>query len=308
MFKRWRKHFVRENRIYIMPSGRGLLFLAAVVVMILTAATYNNNLVFILGFFLFAVFVTSMVQTHYALKGVRLEFIGAEDGFEGDRLGLLFQLTQKKARWRRGLIVRTSSKKFTTLNTKPERMSPTELTHPVRVEVSAWRRGVHNLSEVFLETYYPLGLFRAWKIFRPKGLMFVYARPEGSLKLSSSNFEYGDQDLGLRSSPEGDFGELKEYQNGESYHQIAWKHYARTGQLYTKIHWGHEHKHYEIPWNPSGRNLETYLRQMSRWIEDAVEEGASFEIQTPDQKIESGHGLDHRRLCQRALAAVRAGA
>lgn len=308
MFKRWRKHVIRENRIYIMPSGRGMLFLASVVVMILTAATYNNNLVFLLGFFLFAVFFTSMVETHYSLKGVRLQFVGAEDGFEGDRLGLLFHLTQKKARWRRGLVTRTSSKKFATLSVGPEQMNPAEFTHPVRIEVSAWRRGVHRLPEVILETYFPLGLFRAWKIFRPEGQMFVYARPEGANRLRNSSFEFGDQDLGLRSSPEGDFGELKKYQDGESYHQIAWKHYARTGELFSKVHWGQEHKHYDIPWNPSGRNIENYLRQMSRWIEEATEEGASFEMQTPDQKIESGRGPDHRRRCQRALAAIRAGA
>jgi uncharacterized protein (DUF58 family) len=305
MLKRWRKHIVRENRIYIMPSGRGLLFLAIVMVTILVAATYNNNLVFLLGFFLFAVFVTSMVQTHYVLKGVSLEFVEAEDGFEGDRLGLLLNLTQRKGRWRPGLIVRTSSKKFLTLTATRERMKPSESSHAMRIEVSAWRRGVHELPELILETYYPLGIFRAWKIFQPKGRIHVYARPEGSLTLAPVHFESGDQDLGLRRSPEGDFGELKEYHDGESYHQIAWKHFARTGELYTRIHWGQENKHYEIPWSPSGRDIEIHLRQMSRWIEQAVDEGASFAIQTPDEKIEGGQGPEHRRLCHRALAAVK---
>src|SRR5437870_1558803 len=110
MLEQVRRRMIRENRIYIMPSGRGFFFLAAVVVMILTAATYNNNLIFILAFFLFALFIVSMLQTHYNLKGARLEFAGAEEAFEGDRQSLLFHLTQKRARHKRGLEIRISSR------------------------------------------------------------------------------------------------------------------------------------------------------------------------------------------------------
>lgn len=306
MLAELRRRMVRENRIYIMPSGRGALFLCAVVVMILVGATYNNNLIFILAFFLFALFVVSMLQTHYNLKGVRLEFIGADEGFEGGSLHLLFQITQRRARFKRNLEVRTSSRALKTVHNERENLEANESSKAVQIEVRAPRRGVHPLPVMILETYFPLGLFRAWKVFRPVGELVVYPKPEGTELLSQGQYEHGEEETGLRTTPDGDFGELKNYQPGESYHQIAWKHFARTGQLFTKVHWGAEHRHYDIPWRrPPSQDLESYLRQLSRWVQVAVDEDATFELETPEVKIEPGRGPEQAKLCWRALAKVK---
>jgi uncharacterized protein (DUF58 family) len=304
MFANLRRRMIRQNRIYIMPSGRGFLFLSAVVVMILTAATYNNNLIFILAFFMFALFVVSMLQTHYNLKGIRLEYVGSEDGFEGERLPLLFHVTQQRRRLKRNLEVRASSKTFRTLQSGMTDLDRRESFHAVRVEVFGYRRGFHALPEMILETYFPVGLFRAWKVFRLPGELVVYPKPQGEAPPVLGQQDQGEEETGLRTTPDGDFGELKGYQTGESYHQIAWKQFARSGSLYTKVHWGAEHKHYALPWAPPA-DVESYLRQMSRWIQVALDEDASFEIETPNVKIEAGRGAEQAKLCWRALAAVK---
>lgn len=300
-----KRALTQRQRIYILPSNRGFLFLALVVVLILTAATYNNNLIFILAFFLFSVFVVSMLQTHYNLKGVRLQFVSAEEAFEGDRMTLLFYLTQTRAKIKKNLRVRTRSKKFKTVQNHPEDLAPSDTLKPARIEVLAWKRGEHKLPDIVLDTEYPLGLFRAWKVFRPEGKLLVYPKPVTRQPLAPTAYDQGDQEIGLRGSPDGDFGELKTYLNGESYHQIAWKHYARTGELFTKVHWGAEDKHYVIPWNPPKQDLERYLSQMSAWVKQAADENASFELQTAQSKVEPGRGWEHARTCWRALALVK---
>ncbi len=305
MLEKWRRKMVRVNRIYIIPSGRGMLFLAAIVVMVLTGATYNNNLIFLLAFFMFSVFVVSMLQTHYNIKGVRLGFGSAEEGFEGDSLTLHLELSQKRARHKRMLRVRTRSKTFFTLGDHLEELLPQESAKPVRAEVQAWRRGVHALPEIILETEFPLGLFCAWKVFRFEAKLVVYPKPETKQVLAPRSFEAGQDDLGSRTSPEGDFGELKNYVMGESYHQIAWKHYARTGDLYSKVHWGEEHKHYVIPWLVQPTDVEGSLRTMSGWIKNALDENATFELESPGAKVEPSRGMDHARRCWRLLAEVK---
>jgi uncharacterized protein (DUF58 family) len=303
MLENLRRKMVRENRIYIMPSGRGVIFLGAVFVMILTGATYNNNLIFILAALLFAVFCVSMVQTHYNIKGVRLEFLNADENFEGRNLSLLFQIVQKRARHKQALQIRLLSKHFKTISKSSENLLPAERAKSARIEVEAWRRGVHSLPDVVLETYYPYGLFRAWKVFRGRGRLVVYPRPESSVRLEAAPLAAGEAEVGARHSPEGDFGELKPYRMGESYRQISWKHYARSNELFSKIHWGEEHKHYRIPWDERV-DRETQLRRMSRWIEVALNENATFEMETGDLKIETGFGLDQARTCWRALAEI----
>ena len=305
MFKDWRPPWVRENQIFIVPSGRGLIFLALILVMVLTAATYGNNLIFILSFFLFALFVVTMLQTHSNLNGARLEFVGAEEAFAGGSLRIVLRLHQQRARARDGLWVRSRSRRFRTLLNERETMVAEERTKTVRVEVLAWRRGAHDLPEFILETYYPLGLFRAWMGYRPQGQVIVYPAAEGARVLELDEGQRGERDSGLRNTPDGDFGELKPYRAGESYHQIAWKHYARSGELLTKVHWGSDRRHYRIAWNPQpGEDLETYLKQMSRWIVNAMEEDASFELQTPQSRLEPGRGADHAKAGLRALAVV----
>ncbi len=308
MAQSFRQKIIRENRIYIIPSGRGILFLLLDFVLILTAATYNNNLIFILAFFIFSVFVVSMIQTHYNLKGVRLNFLSAEDAFEGDQQSLLFEIEQKRPRRKVALEIRSTSKIWKSLPHMHAQLNSRELRRPVRISLFATHRGVHQLPTFVLETFYPIGLFRAWKVFRPKDEIIVYPKPMGLRTLQPSSHEYGEEDLGLRTSPEGDFGELKNYKPGESYHQIAWKHFARTGNLYSKVHWGEEHKHYEIPWDPREGNVETYLSQMSLWIKTASEDGATFAMHLPDRSIASGAGVDHARICWRALAHYKQGA
>jgi uncharacterized protein (DUF58 family) len=306
--ERLRRAVMRENRIYIIPTGRGLLFLAMVVVLILTAATYNNNLIFILAFFLFSMFIVSMLQTHYNLRAVRLEFARAEEGFEGDGIGLHFYLLQRRPGQKQAIWLRSRSKQFKTLSNAPENLNPSEMSKAIKIDVLAWKRGAYTLPEVVIETFFPLGIFRAWKIFRLHGEIVVYPKPKGLTSLLPRPYDTGDAEMGLHAGPDGDFGELKPYRAGESYHQIAWKHYARTGDLYTKLHWGSEDKHYLIPWRAQGKNFESGLSQMSAWVQQAVEENASFEMETPDQVIEAGRGFDHARLCWRALARVRFGA
>lgn len=301
---RIRRRMVREDRIYIMPSGMGMLFLCGIMVLVLTAATYNNNLIFILGFFMASLFFVTMLQTHFNLQSVRLRFLSADDAFEGERITLLFQLDLKRKGTRYSLRIRSGSRRWQTLEPGRGKLTPLEPSRPARLTLLAHKRGVHRLPEIIVETYYPLGLFRAWKIFRPDGELVVYPKPDGRRELEARHFSFGDEELGIRTSPEGDFGELKSYREGESYHQIAWKHYARTRHLYSKVHWGDEHKFYQIPWDPRGQDLEAYLRQMSRWVQQAVDENAGFEMSLPAQTVAAGSGREQAKICWRLLAAV----
>lgn len=294
----------RENRIYIMPTQRGAMLLGVVVVMILTAATYSNNLIYLLAFFLFAVFFVSMIQTHYNLKDVVLKLISTSEVFEGEPLNIIFSMEQKKSRNKQRLVIRSLHKQWKNLSIEHESMRLDETQKTARAVIYAFRRGVHKIPTFSLESTYPMGLFRAWKVYRPKGDLLVYPKPVGKSDLQISNSDRGDHENGLRGSPEGDFGELKNYQIGESYHQIAWKQYARRKKLYTKVHWGGENRHYSIPWDPGAQDVEVYMQQMSAWIQMAMESEASFEMGLPGRNIESGMGLEHAQECWRALAKL----
>jgi len=307
----WRKQLgpiQRENRIYILPTKGGALLLAMVLVLVLTGATYNNNLIFLHAFVVFAVFLVSMLQTHANLKDVGLDFIGADDGFEEEWIDLKFRVSHpnpdRRAR-KSDLVVKLRGKRFSMGQLQPVTLEAGEEAVHAHVPVRSWHRGVYKLPQVILETSYPIGLFRAWKVYSPSGEFYVYPRPVGERALAPVTYGQGDHDPGLRSAPDGDFGELKNHLPGESYHQIAWKTFAKSGQLYTKVMWGADDKHYVLPWLANSADEEVHLRQMSQWMVQASNENASFEAHIPGFTILPGRGAEHLRTALRALAGAR---
>ena len=70
------------------------------------------QLIFILAFFASGLFVVSMIQTHFNLKSVRIQFLSVDDAFEGERLTFLFQLFQKRFGFKRSLRIRSGSKNW----------------------------------------------------------------------------------------------------------------------------------------------------------------------------------------------------
>jgi uncharacterized protein (DUF58 family) len=302
LFKKLRRRRIRKPRIYIMPSGYGVVFLTIDLVFVMVGATYNNNLIFILAFLLFSIFVVSMLETHINMKSIKLKFKSAEETFVGEPMALFFQITQDGKRTRRQIIVRCANKSWGEFPPERVDLRSDEPTQPVKLTIQVRERGAHEIPAIIVETYFPMGLFRAWQYFRVPGEFVAYPRPEGLRVLTPRETRSGQEELGVSQSPDGDFGELRSHRVGESYHQIAWKHYARTGHLYSKVHWGSDRRHYDIPWDPRGLELESYLRQMSRWVQAATLENASFSMNLPSLEIESGEGQDQARICWRALA------
>ena len=306
LVKKLRRRRLRKPRIYIVPSGYGMVFLTVILIFVTVGATYNNNLIFILAFLLFSIFVVSMLETHINMKSILLTFNSAEETFVGEPLALLFYLTHDGKRTRRQITVRCANKSWGEFPAERVDLRSNEVRQPVKLTVQVRERGAHDLPAVVVETFFPLGLFRAWQYLKVDGQILAYPRPEGLRLLTPIETSAGQEELGLSQSPEGDFGELRNHREGESYHQVAWKHYARTNQLYSKIHWGSDHRHYHIPWDPRGLELERYLQQMSRWVQLAADEGASFAMDLPRFVIESGEGVDQARICWRALARYKA--
>ncbi|MDD3450149.1 MAG: DUF58 domain-containing protein, partial [Gammaproteobacteria bacterium] len=63
---------LERHRIYILPTRQGLLFGALLVVMLLGAINYSNNLAFVLTFVLGGQAVVSILYTYRNLAGLRL--------------------------------------------------------------------------------------------------------------------------------------------------------------------------------------------------------------------------------------------
>ena len=95
-------------------------------------------------------------------------------------------------------------------------------------------------------------------------------------------------------------------QPGESLSRIAWKAWARGGELVVKEYVGAARAPILLDLAAApGRDLEARLARLARWVVDAEERGDRYGIRLPDGEVGPGAGLTHRNRCLARLAIYR---
>jgi uncharacterized protein (DUF58 family) len=108
---------------------------------------------------------------------------------------------------------------------------------------------------------------------------------------------------------EEDFAGLRKYQHGDSPRHVAWKAFARSGQLLSKQFAGADTSSQwfdfdDIPVD----DTEQRLSILTRWVVDADRTHEDFGLRLPGAEFEPAHGEAHRRACLAALALFENGA
>jgi len=105
-----------------------------------------------------------------------------------------------------------------------------------------------------------------------------------------------------------DFSGLRDFHAGDPPRHVAWKTYARSGELKSKRFSGEAAS---LAWlelrDAPGRDLEERLSVLCRWILDAEKQGRHYGVRLGAETIEPSRGEAHRRRCLDALALYRAG-
>lgn len=296
---------MKQGKVYIIPTPNGLIFLGGTAVVIIAGATYNNNLVFLLGFFLFAIFIISMVETHNNLRNLVVEAMLIPDQHASEPISLPLKLINT-GHSRRQMIELSPLKKDLGFG-EPLQMEDVGGGQQIvrNLVCGPMVRGVHKIPRLALSTVFPLGLFRAWTVLRAEGEFFLYPNPSGNMPMRLVDEENKfPQSQVISGHQRGDeFREHRKYQQGESFHRIDWKIFARRGKLMIKDYEGTTDqcfslRFYDVP----NRDVEKVLSQLSRWLDQAKEKGAPFELVLPSQKVPFGFGPKHYQKCQRELA------
>jgi uncharacterized protein (DUF58 family) len=291
----------RINRIYILPTGFGFVFIAGALVMILVGASYQNNLVNMLAFFMMSLIFIAMVQTHNNLKDIALEQMIAEGAFAETE----FLVTI--------ILKNTSDQPRFNLETRLRRLKPRavyENVHPLlprsnlklRATYPAVKRGLYHLKDVHVSAVFPLGLFRAWILFSGETQVYVYPKPAGHLDLSRA--QVTDLDVGTLAVRGGDdFYGHRRYQPGDSVGHIDWRARAKGRPLLVKEFNQGSPSPRLIDWfQLEGLETEARLSQLTAWINAAVLSQDVFGLRLPGQLISPAQGPAHVQRCLEALA------
>ncbi len=163
------------------------------------------------------------------------------------------------------------------------------------------RRGRAQLPVLRITSNAPFGLFRTWTWINLDATVLVYPRPADHLPVpeapghdtGSAQVEHGQDELAW----------LRDFRDGDSPRQIAWKAYARGAPLLVREYRGAAARRREFDFDAlSGLDVEARLSQLTRWIVDAAARNESWVLRLPGHEPLEGSGAEHRDHCLARLA------
>ncbi|HEU0225419.1 MAG TPA: DUF58 domain-containing protein [Steroidobacteraceae bacterium] len=285
---------LRRGRIYILPTGLGIAFGVMLFAMLMGSLNYANNLGLALTFLLGSLGVVAMQACHRNLETLIAREAGADPPFAGDDAVFRLALANPGGLPRRDLEASANAAPAPAVTVD----AAGEAT--VRIAVPTRRRGWVTLERLEIATRFPYGLFRAWAVLHPGLRCLVFPRPAADAPPPPP---VPGEAGGAARRGEDDFAGLKDYHPGDPPRHIAWKAYARAGELLVKEFSGAAEPLpvFDLADAP-GADLEARLSVLARWIVDAQARGETYGLRLPGLEIPPQPGEAQRRRCLAALA------
>lgn len=292
-----------QGNIYILPTRAGWAFAVTLMVMLLASINYQLNLGYALTFLLGGAALVAMQQTHGNMRRLSLHVKSPQPVFAGER-ALLDVVLSNPSRERNGIgvaVYRSGHKGFAWVDV------PTQGSSQARLAFVPEQRGLHPLPTLMAETHFPLGLFRAWTVWRPAAQVLVYPKPEQPAQaLPAAQAAVGGAQLALVRSG-GEFDGVRAYRRGDPMRQVVWKKVAKSGEMVSRDTSSSASRELWLEYQQASAlaDNEARLSRLSAWVLTAERLGASFGLRLPGVEIACGSGEAQRRAALEALALWR---
>jgi uncharacterized protein (DUF58 family) len=167
-------------------------------------------------------------------------------------------------------------------------------------------RGLHDVPTLTAETRFPLGLFRAWTVWRPTARLLVYPEVEADAPaLPAARPVAGGAQA--RPSVGGEIEGVRAYRRGDPLKLIAWKKAAQaleTGaELVSRDTSSSARQELWLEWSAcGGLDPERRLSRLAAWTLAANRADADYGLRLPGIDIAPADGDAQRARCLEALA------
>lgn len=289
-----------QRNLFILPTRAGWGFCITLVVMLLAAINYQLNLGYALTFLLGGAALVSMHQTHGNLRRLTLRLRAGAPVFTGAvaTLEVVLDNPARRDRLAVGLGLHSARRQGMAFVDVPAQGST--------VAQLRWvppGRGQHPVPALLVETHFPLGLFRAWSVWRPSAEQLVYPAPEQPTPALPAGQAAGAAEAGARRGGGGEFDGVRAWRRGDSRRQVVWKKLARTGELVSRDLGASAPQHLVLDWHSTAtRDVEHGLSRLTAWVLAAEQRGQPYSLALPGQPLGPALGDGHCRAALRALA------
>lgn len=302
-----------HRNLYILPTASGWLFALLLLALLLASINYQLNLGHLLTFSLASAGVVALHATHSALRGLVLQAMPVEPVFAGDELLLEIRLDERLrvgAPWnfgRHGIGLRWRDRPGDeTVQVSLPENGPAVL----RLGRRTARRGRLELPAIEIDCRFPLGLFRAWSVWRLSLQPLVWPAPEpGAPPLPEPPARDGTaRAAAWRHDEDGEHG-IRPWRREDRPSQVLWKLSARSlaagSGLLVRDPPPPPRQGSDLQLDGDrlqGLDGETRLSRLCAWVLAAEAEGRRWRLDLGAVHVGPGHGPVQRRAALDALA------
>lgn len=284
-----------RRRLYVLPTRAGVGFGLLLVSMLIAALNYGNSLALLMTCLLGGLALVAMHQCHRNLLDIAVTEAWASPVFAGENGRVALTLANSSPLPRYRVQIDTSAGGEAAIDL------PRQGTQRVELELPAQRRGTLKIARIGISTTHPFGLFRAWTWMHVPLELTVFPRPWGKRPLPVHGGEAPGQSP-LAAADREEWRSLRDFREGDSPRQVAWKAYARGAPLLVKEYETGRAAQRLFDFDAlADLDTERRLEQLARWIVDAEARGERYGLILRHVRLSPERGGQH---CARALTAL----
>lgn len=303
---------LEQRRIFIFPSRSALGFFALIALMLVAAINYQNNMIFVLCFWLLAVFVVVILQTFANVASLQVKLKPPKPVFAGELVGVQLDFRATKRLAHRALALNFKASELRQLDLYPQQADViyTDVTaqqaSKVGLALLASERGEQVLPPILLQSVYPLGLLNCWSWLRFASSVLVYPRPvEPVVQPALWQSDKGESEALVAGDEE--FMQARLYQAGDEIKHLDWFKLAKGQGLHTKQFNAHQSEQKVLDWDLfSGVDTELRLSYLAYMARHYHHQQLSYGLKIPGSEIALNSGEVHYHKVLKALALYRA--
>jgi uncharacterized protein (DUF58 family) len=284
-----------QKSIFIFPTRTGFVYSILLLTLLIAAINYENSLIFGLVFWLASVFFVTIFYTYRNLSSIRLELQKSGTGFVGEDIEFVVKVSRPENSKREGIQLGWPNevKQWAELYDSPSTN--------VHLFVNAKQRGHLNPKRLLVETYFPLGLLRAWTWIDLNAKAIIYPKP---LFHDDTFTASGDENEGQLTHHSGsdDFHDMRNYHPGDSPRHILWRSYARQDELIVKQFASYADSHLVLDWYQLQGDTEQRLSYLTAMALNAYKSDKEFGLKLPQLEVSPDIGKAHLERVLHTLA------
>lgn len=287
---------LKQKSTYILPTRAGFLLVAIILLMMIAATNYQNNLAFLLTFLILSLGLVSILFTFKNLQGLIFKIGLVESVFAGQKLQVNIHLSSqsKLNHFTIGTGVSASQVYFCDVLTEQD--------NRIVIPINSEHRGWFRLPRIMATSSFPFGLLRVWSWFQFASPVLVYPTPiEPPVK--SDQVGYDEEEGATKISGNDDLYGLKTYQAGDPISRIDWKALARERGLFSKEFVAYQSQDLVFDWNDfPATDKEKRLSYLCYLVVEASKCNYEYSLRLPEKYIQKDAGEQHKKQCLDALA------